>query len=110
MKESRGPRQVGRDDVAVMLSSEVGCQLETSKNILRALFGAGGSGPAGGERTVGIIETLLDRGSEVNIRGFGCFRRSSFKARKSRINGVMTQCRAKRKLSFRASEATDIVE
>ena len=108
MKEKAGPKQVGRDDLAVMLSSEVGCQLETSKLILRSLFGSGGSGPTGGDRTVGIIETLLDRGSEVSIRGFGCFRRSQFTAHKTRINGVAMDCRAKLKLSFRASVATDI--
>lgn len=101
-------KQVGRDDLAVMLSGEIGCNLDTSKRILQSLFGTGGAGGVRGNRTPGLIETFLDRGVEVNIRGFGCFRRSPFKAHKTRINGVALECRAKLKLSFRASVATDI--
>lgn len=109
MKKKEVTKQVGRDDLAVMLSGEIGCDLDTSKRILRSLFGTGGTGPAGGSRTVGIIEEILKRGSEVNIRGFGCFRRSPFKAHNTRIGGVPHECKAKLKLAFRASNATDII-
>lgn len=101
-------KQVGRDDLAVMLSGKIGCNLDTSKRILQSLFGTGGSGGVSGNRTPGIIEAFLDRGVEVNVRGFGCFRRSSFKEHATRINGVALKCKAKSKLAFRASNATDI--
>jgi len=109
MKKEKHPKQVGRDDLAAMLAGDAGVSVDTARRVLQSLFGVGGSGASTGGRAPGVIEEFLRRGSEVNIRGFGCFRRSQFKAHKTRIDGVPYNCRDKLKLSFRASLATDII-
>lgn len=103
--------QVGREELVAEISTRCGVPVKIAESVVQAIFGLGGAGPVRdtGGRTAGIIEYFVDQGIDMNIRGFGRFRRAKYKAHPSRINGVEVQCRAKKKLSFKASDVTDIL-
>ena len=103
-------KPAGRDDIAAALSVGLSLSLDTGKNIVRALFGSGGSGQPDGGREPGLIERLLKDGGEVNIRGFGKFTRVEYKGGARKIGDRDVISRAKSKLSFTAGQSTDIIK
>jgi hypothetical protein len=97
-------KPAGRDDIAAALAAGVSIPIDQARNVVRALFGSGGS-----DHTPGLIEQALDRG-ELNIRCFGMFRRVERKGGARVINGRELVSRHKSKISFTASRATDIIK
>ena len=96
-------KPAGRDDIAAALAAGVNIPIDQARNIVRALFGSGGR-----DRSPGLIEQALGRG-ELNLRCFGVFRRVERKGGKRVINGREVVSRHKSKISFTASEATDLI-
>lgn len=107
-KNQGPPAQYGRDDIAAQLASLTFLPMEDVRKMILALFGSGGSGPGGGTRTTGLIERIVEAGSEVNIRGFGRFLRVDYKESTKKFRGARVTCRAKSKIAFRPSRSTDI--
>ena len=103
-------KPAGRDDIAAALAAGLSMPIEMCQNIVRALFGSGGSGQSGGKRSPGIIENFIDRGTEIQLRGFGNFRRADYSAGVAKVWGETKKRRAKSKISFKASPATDIIK